>query len=649
MDENSKMTPNIETSTVSPAPKVEAVLPSNYPQHPQQAQTEREQAELSVSSPEKGNGHAVSENAGILEKGHPGSIEVSEAASRTVASQEQQTEMLSSAAINSVTQEPASTEASAAQGSQVETTSVVNGDTVPDNEGPKPTPMVPAIPPKRGRGRPRKYPRREEANGSVVTTLEAPAASTTAETSTSTVPIPSKRGPGRPPRNPAVGVAKSPRRIETQPRNRLLEMHPLETSVIYQPKRQRIQRIAYEPNFEPTYQRQKREPSRTPKQAPSKNQRASEQISSGTPKRGRGRPRKQVAIVSEERQMPVESPVPVKRKRGRPPKHPVLSADIDSPLLAANTTSTVIQVASPAPKKRRGRPPKHPVSPAKVDSPPLAAETSTVTQVSSPAPKKRRGRPPKRPLPTMTVVEARGTSEVVAKNPPIKKKRGRPPKQRVTVKAKTNSGRRSGLQSMPPSETKRGHLPKLQAIAPTKKKRGRPPKQPVGGPKLEPTTVAAVVPPVKRKRGRPPKNPPGSRRASSKKVVAGAEVALASPFGPPSITESTTTVSTPGLTSNSPVARKRGRPRKKPRLPQGGATNRADVLASPLSPAVALSPSVLAKPEEVDAAYHQVAAVDPLVDSFSYFPAHAELPFPLLGSSEQDDVALADPIIGVSM
>ena len=52
MDENLKMTPNIETSTVPLAPKVEAVHPGNHPQHTPGAQTAREQAELSVSSPE---------------------------------------------------------------------------------------------------------------------------------------------------------------------------------------------------------------------------------------------------------------------------------------------------------------------------------------------------------------------------------------------------------------------------------------------------------------------------------------------------------------------------------------------------------------------------------------------------------------------
>ena len=131
-------------------------------------------------------------------------------------------------------------------------------------------------------------------------------------------------------------------------------------------------------------------------------------IKAPAPKRGRGRPRKNVDALAEA--SPIMSPAP-KRGRGRPLKN-------------VDTLVEASPINSPAPKRKRGRPRKN------VDA---LAEASPI---NSPAPKRKRGRPRKS---VDTLAEASPIN-----SPAPKRKRGRP--RKVVFQDDTND---ANVEEMP--------------------------------------------------------------------------------------------------------------------------------------------------------------------------------------------------------
>ena len=539
---------------------------------------------------------------------------------------------------------------SATEGFHMESTVVSPQDSqaqssvaVTNEDDAKPTAVEPAIPPKRGRGRPRKYPKPQVGNSNSGTVPSAAAVGTADATSTS---IPAKRGRGRPPKSPvAEGAQKpKPKRSDSPPAKRLLLMHPLDAAVLIPARRQVMQRVSYEPDFEPTY---KRKVPNKPSTMKSK--------STGKAKRPRGRPRK-VPVEGGEQIVSVR-----KRKRGRPPKQPDATTDLEA---SARSFTPGDLDASPLAKKKRGRPPKQPVAPS---DPETCAERSASGDLeANPPPKKKRGRPPKQPI-SRTTLEASAVSSTGVQAATIKKKRGRPPKQPqtlTTLEASTVSStgvqaaavkKKRGRPPKQPAEAKKklGRPPKQPTTANVKKKRGRPPKQPVlshepvnsqdtldnGHHQSTPGGVAGESP-VKRKRGRPRKNPPVPPTASIEEIPASvSDPALASTALPVAATAQSQAA------SNSPAKKKRGRPPKQPVQTEEPAE--ADPFSAPQSPQATLSPSLHVKLDEADVNYHHVSVAD-LGDAFPSFSSPHEAHVPLFGSHELDDEANA-PIIGVSM
>mmetsp|Transcript_38296 Transcript_38296/g.46760 ORF Transcript_38296/g.46760 Transcript_38296/m.46760 type:complete len:1003 (+) Transcript_38296:18-3026(+) len=173
---------------------------------------------------------------------------------------------------------------------------------------------------------------------------------------------------------------------------------------------------------------------------------------SDTPKKKRGRPRKDSLPVTPNNTTPI-SDTP-KKKRGRPRKNPpdhtavspvvppVLKNEDEMPTLVPLTTdkqdtSPVTAITTPSTiKKKRGRPRKTPeaTAPNAVATPTpssnsVASPLNTATPGSTPPTKKKRGRPRKNPLPQAAPQTSPNTvASPSTGTPPAKKKRGRPRK-----------------------------------------------------------------------------------------------------------------------------------------------------------------------------------------------------------------------------
>ncbi len=116
------------------------------------------------------------------------------------------------------------------------------------------------------------------------------------------------------------------------------------------------------------------------------------------------------AVSSTESSESGQDGPPVKRKRGRPRKHP-----IEPPV---STVETSPASDEEKPKRRRGRPPKKREGEE-------AAPAPTITAGEAPV-KRRRGRPPKN---AKIEAEKTTTDNSAQEEPPVKRKRGRPKKK----------------------------------------------------------------------------------------------------------------------------------------------------------------------------------------------------------------------------